>query len=218
MNNLKKTKPMKPIQHTWKVLALLILLPLSISFTQAQSVSPKEPIMTNAKITSTGELEIVPSKTSSEHDFEFLAGKWIMHNKKLKTRLNNCTEWEEFESTDENFGMILNGIGNTDIYKSTLDGKPFEGLTLRLFNPKTRLWSLYWVPSNTGIMDPPVVGSFEGNIGTFYGKDVFQGKPILVVFVWDKTDKDNPVWSQAFSPDNGLTWEWNFTNVSHRIK
>ena len=174
--------------------------------------------MTNAKITSTGELEIVPSKTSSEHDFEFLAGKWIMHNKKLKTRLNNCTEWEEFESTDENFGMILNGIGNTDIYKSTLDGKPFEGLTLRLFNPKTRLWSLYWVPSNTGIMDPPVVGSFEGNIGTFYGKDVFQGKPILVVFVWDKTDKDNPVWSQAFSPDNGLTWEWNFTNVSHRIK
>jgi len=67
-------------------------------------------------------------------------------------------------------------------------------------------------------MDPPVVGSFEGNIGTFYGKDVFRGKPILVVFVWDKTDKDNPVWSQAFSPDNGLTWEWNFTNVSHRIK
>src|SRR6266487_2080220 len=180
MNDLKKTKPMKPIQHTWRVLAFLILLPFPISFTQAQTVWPKEPIMTNAKITS--------------------------------------TEWEEFESTDENVGMILNGIGNTDIYKSTLDGKPFEGLTLRLFNPKTRLWSLYWVPSNTGVMDPPVVGSFEGNIGKFYGKDVFQGKPILVVFVWDKTDKDNPVWSQAFSPDNGKTWEWNFTNVSHRIK
>jgi hypothetical protein len=209
---------MKPIQHTWKVLAFLILLPLPSSFTQAQTVSSKEQVMTNARITSTGELEIIASKTSSQNDFDFLAGKWTMHNKKLKTRLNNCTEWEEFESTDENFGMILNGIGNTDIYKSTLDGKPFEGLTLRLFNPKTRLWSLYWVPSNTGVMDPPVVGSFEGNIGTFYGKDVFQGKPILVVFVWDKTDKDNPVWSQAFSPDNGLTWEWNFTNVSHRIK
>ena len=141
-----------------------------------------------------------------------------MHNKKLRTRLNNDTRWDEFESTDENFGTILNGIGNMDIYKSTVDGKPFEGLTLRLFNPKTKLWSLYWVPSNTGVMDPPVVGSFEGNIGTFYGKDVFKGKPILFVFVWDKTDKDNPIWSQAFSPDNGLTWEWNFTNVSHRIK
>ena len=87
---------MKPIQHTWKVLAFLILLPLPITFTQAQTVWPKEPILTNAKITSTGELEIVPSKASSEHDFEFLAGKWIMHNKKLKTRLNHCTEWTEF--------------------------------------------------------------------------------------------------------------------------
>ena len=209
---------MKPIQQTWKVLAFLSLLALPLSFTQAQTVSSKEQVMTNARITSTGELEIIPSKTSSQNDFDFLVGKWTMHNKKLKTRLNNCTEWEEFESTDENFGRVINGIGNTDIYKSTVDGKPFEGLTLRLFNPKTKLWSLYWVPSNTGVMDPPVVGSFEGNIGTFYGKDVFRGKPILVVFVWDKTDKDNPVWSQAFSPDNGLTWEWNFTNVSHRIK
>jgi hypothetical protein len=67
-------------------------------------------------------------------------------------------------------------------------------------------------------MDPPVVGSFEDNIGMFYCKDIFQGKPVLVLFKWDKTDKDNPVWSQAFSPDNGRTWEWNFTNLSHRIK
>jgi len=131
--------------------------------------------------------------------------------------LNNSNEWTEFQSSDENHN-ILDGIGNMDIYKTSFDGKPFEGLTLRLFNPKTKLWSLYWVASNTGVMDPPVVGSFEGNIGRFYAKDVFQGKPILMVFVWDKTDKDNPVWSQAFSPDNGVTWEWNWTNVSHRIK
>jgi hypothetical protein len=67
-------------------------------------------------------------------------------------------------------------------------------------------------------MDPPVVGSFEGNTGRFYCKDVFQGKAILVMFKWDKTNKDNPVWSQAFSPDNGLTWEMNFNNVSHKVK
>ncbi len=96
--------------------------------------------------------------------------------------------------------------------------KPYEGLTVRLFNPETKLWSLYWVDSNTGKMDPPVVGSFEGNVGKFYCKDVFQGKPILMMFVWDKTDKDNPIWYQAFSPDNGVSWEWNMTNVSHRIK
>jgi hypothetical protein len=212
---------MTHIQYTGKALALLISLALQISFTQAQTVWPKEPIMTNARITSTGELEIIPSKTSSQNDFDFLVGKWTMHNKKLKTRLNNCTEWMEFESTDENH-KILSGTADMDTYSTTempgQEGKLFEGITLRLFNPKTKLWSLYWVASNVGVMDPPVVGSFEGNIGKFYCKDVFQGKPILVIFVWDKTDKDNPVWSQAFSTDNGRTWEWNFTNVSHRIK
>jgi len=31
-----------------------------------------------------------------------------------------------------------------------------------------------------------------------------------VVFRWDTTDKENPVWSQAFSDDNGKNWEWNW--------
>ena len=131
--------------------------------------------------------------------------------------MNHCTEWAEFESTVE-MRPILNGIGNTDTYKETVNGRFLEGITIRLFNPKTRLWSIHWADSNAGVMDAPVVGSFEGNIGRFYAKDVFQGKPILVMFEWDKTDKDNPIWSQSFSPDNGLTWKMNHTNVSHRAK
>jgi hypothetical protein len=183
----------------------------------AQPVFPEAKLV-NAKITESGDLEIIPSKTSSHHDFDFLTGKWKMDNQRLKTRLKNSNEWESFESLDENYGPILKGIGNMDIYKATFSGKPMEGLTLRLFNPQTRLWSLYWVASTTGVLDPPVIGSFEGNIGRFYCKDVYQGTPVLVMFHWDKTDKDNPVWSQAFSADNGLTWEWNWTNVSHRMK
>ena len=76
----------------------------------------------------------------------------------------------EFESTDENH-KILSGTADMDTYSTTempgQEGKLFEGVTLRLFNPKTKLWSLYWVASNVGVMDPPVVGSFEGNIGKF---------------------------------------------------
>jgi hypothetical protein len=176
--------------------------------------------MVNSKVDASGELVITASKTSSFHDFDFLHGKWTMDNKRLKSRLDNCKEWIEYKSTAENFGSILNGIGNMDIYRTSynqVNDKPYEGITLRLFNPQTRLWSLYWADSNLGVMDPPVVGSFEGSVGTFYCKDVFKGKQILVMFKWDKTDPENPVWSQAFSPDNGLTWEMNLTNVSHRI-
>ncbi|MEO7989983.1 MAG: hypothetical protein ABI663_10605 [Chryseolinea sp.] len=201
-----------------KSLTTITFILSAVASVNAQINWPTGPMMANAKVNSSGDLEITASKTSSEHDFEFLSGKWRMKHSRLKTRLQNNNEWSEFESTDENFGMMLNGLGNTDIYRATIDGKPFEGFTLRLFNPKTKLWNLYWVASNTGVLDPPVVGSFDGTIGRFYCKDIYQGTPVIVMFVWDKINPNEPVWYQAFSPDNGKTWEWNWTNTSYRIK
>ncbi|NJN34641.1 MAG: hypothetical protein HC817_10685 [Saprospiraceae bacterium] len=161
------------------------------------------------KINKRGKLTIKPSATSSKHDFDFFVGKWRLENKKLKTRLNNCTEWEEFESTQEMY-TILQGGGNIDNFLANFDGNVYEGMSLRLFNPRTRLWAIYWADTNRGILDPPTMGSFEGNFGYFFTKDIFEGKKILVVFRWDIRDKNNPVWSQAFSDDNGTTWEWNW--------
>jgi hypothetical protein len=169
------------------------------------------------RFTEKGELDIQPSATSSVNDFDYLVGKWKLSDRKLKSRLTKSTEWISFESTVE-MKKLLNGIGNMDIYRTIVDGKPFEGVALRLFNPKTRLWSIYWADSNVGVLDPPVVGSFDGNIGKFYCKDKYNGINVIVLFLWDKTDTENPVWSQAFSPDNGVTWEWNATNTSHRVK
>lgn len=199
------------------VFACSVIVSLALS---AVAQIPNDFKMVNASIGKDGELVIKASAGSSKHDFDFLAGKWTMDNKRLKTRLNKCTEWVEYKSSDENLGTLLNGIGNLDIYRTQynqVNNETYEGITLRLFNPKTQLWSLYWVDSNLGVLDPPVVGSFEGNVGTFYCKDTFQGKNILVMFQWDKTDPNNPVWAQAFSEDNGVTWEMNMTNVSHRV-
>ncbi len=109
-----------------------------------------------------------------------------------------------------------------DTHRSTqwpgMNGKKFEGVTLRLFVPKKRLWRLYWVVSNVGVLDPPVVGSFENGIGHFFTKDTFNGKNIIMMFRWDARNKNKPIWSQAFSADNGKTWEWNWFNVSEKLK
>jgi hypothetical protein len=155
------------------------------------------------------DLDITASKTSSPDDFDFLFGKWRVHNKKLNKRLANCDEWTEFEALGE-CRRILNGYGNTDSFKTDFDGKLFEGMTLRLFNPHTKLWSIYWADSNVVILDVPQIGSFENRIGEFYARDVFEGKPIIVKFRWNAADAENPVWSQAFSADEGKTWEWNW--------
>lgn len=165
----------------------------------------------------TGELNIIPSPTSSKNDFDFFAGHWNIRNRKLKTRLNGCDEWIEFDAKQEMF-KVLNGAGNVDFFRTMIEGLPFEGMTLRLFNPQTRLWSIYWADSNVAVLDKPVAGSFEKGIGRFYSTDIFNGKDILVAFVWDATNPDEPVWSQAFSDDNGKTWEWNWYMYMSRIK
>jgi len=153
-------------------------------------------------------LKIGASKTSSQSDFSFYPGKWKIRERRLKTRLKNGNDWKEYHTTEE-VRKILNGLGYVGQYRATFNNLPFEGMALHLFDPATKLWSNYWVDSSRGVMEPVVVGSFENKIGTFYGKDTFENKPIDVMFRWDITDANNPVWSQAFSADGGKTWETN---------
>jgi len=169
------------------------------------------------QFTAEGEILISPSSTSSKQDFDFFEGKWKLQNKKLKDRLCNCNEWLEFESTQEMY-RVLNGIGNIDNFLATFDGVPFEGMTVRLFNPATKLWSIYWADSNLGVLDRPVLGSFENNVGHFFTKDIYKGKNVITVFRWDARDKNNPVWSQAMSADNGISWEWNWYMYMSRME
>jgi hypothetical protein len=158
---------------------------------------------------SVSEWRIPPSQGSSEKDFDFLVGEWEVHNKKLKSRLTNCDEWSEFDFLVE-CRKILKGFGSIDSYRTLVDNVSFEAMALRLFNPETRLWTIYWANSNAVVLEAPVIGSFDREIGTFYGSDVWEGQRVIVRFRWDKTARDLPVWSQAFSPDDGKTWEWNW--------
>jgi hypothetical protein len=208
-------------QKAMKYLIAVLLFAICDMARAQETVLAADPTLPIPKINfdEKGEPKITASATSSPNDFDFLVGKWKMHNRHLNKRLANCKDWTEFDSSDENT-KILSDTADTDIYSTTefpgQEGKLFQGLTLRLFNPKTRLWSLYWVASNTGTIDPPVVGSFENGVGHFFGKDTLNGKPIIVMFRWDARNKERPVWGQAFSANNGKTWEWNFFNISER--
>ena len=164
-----------------------------------------------------GALVIEASPTSSVHDFDYLVGNWKLRNRKLKSRLTHSTEWISFDSRVE-MHQILNGVGNIDKYTDNASGTPYEGVALRLFDTRTKLWSIYWADSNSGHLDPPVVGSFENRIGHFFARDTFKGQNIIVVFRWDARNPQLPIWSQAFSTDEGKTWEWNSINVSERAR
>lgn len=162
------------------------------------------------------DLHIAATNNSSPTDFDFHVGGWTIHNKALKTRLKNSDEWFEFESTCETH-KILNGFGNVNQYRFEKNAMPFdEGLVLRLFNPQTRLWTINWADSKSVALDVPVVGSFEGKVGTFFSHDSFEDAPIIVRAVYDATEPNAVVWSQAFSPDKGKTFETNWVMTARR--
>ncbi|MGE5625217.1 MAG: hypothetical protein ACM3ZT_06695 [Bacillota bacterium] len=149
------------------------------------------------------------------HDFDFLYGKWKMPNHRLVKRLTGSHEWEDFMSYDE-CRPLPGGLGNEDFYK-TDHWKDFMGMTTRTYDKKTGLWRIYWVDNyfSGGVIEAPVVGKFEGNVGVFEAPDTFDGKPIIVRFTWTvhpKGDKVVADWAQAFSADGGKTWETNWTN------
>ena len=159
---------------------------------------------------------VIPSPESSAKDFEFYEGKWTIRNKRLRTLFANANDWYEFDAT-EVIEKRLDGLGYVGKYQCLLDEKPFEGLAVHLFDPKTKLWSNWWADSIRGTMDPPVIGSFENKIAKFYAKDTWNGKEVDLAFHWDTTDKDNPVWKQSFSLDKGKTWEANWFMYYKRV-
>jgi hypothetical protein len=141
--------------------------------------------------------------------FDFEAGRWRVHNRRLRERLKGSTEWDEFESTVA-ARPILGGQGNEEEYRTGFAGG-FVGMAFRFFDPVTQRWSIYWADSRRGVLEPPVVGSFAGDTGTFLGSDTFEGRPILMRFIWSRVTTATPRWEQAFSADGGKTWETNWT-------
>jgi hypothetical protein len=93
-----------------------------------------------------------------------------------------------------------------------LPGDRYRGMSLRTYDPDQDRWSIYWLDSRRpGVLFPPVVGGFDKGIGTFYGDDEHDGRAIRVRFLWSRIAAESARWEQAFSLDEGNSWETNWT-------
>ena len=146
---------------------------------------------------------------SSHHGFDFLFGTWQIANRRLTSHLTGSTTWEDFPATGA-CRPILGGIGNVDSFSARRDGRDFEGGSYRLYNSETDEWSIYWADNITATLQPPVIGRFHSGLGEFSGQDTHEGTPVLVRFRWTEITADSARWEQAFSPDDGATWEVNW--------
>lgn len=141
------------------------------------------------------------------NDFDFLIGSWHVVNRRLTTLFAGSDDWEEFPGIST-CRHILGGGGNTDeIIFPTLGS---SGFTLRLFDVEREEWSISWASSRTGLLYPPVVGTFADGRGDFYGDDTHDGKPIKAHFIWSDITATSARWEQEFSADGGQAWETNW--------
>jgi len=144
------------------------------------------------------------------HDFDFLLGRWTVQHRRLKGRLEHSSDWETFAGTCET-RLILGGQANVDDNVLELPHGAYRAVTMRVFDPSTKTWAIWWFDSrHAHDLDPPVVGGFRNGVGTFFADDRFKGKPIKVRFIWSDITSTKARWEQAFSEDGGATWETNW--------
>jgi hypothetical protein len=152
------------------------------------------------------------------HDFDFLWGGWRIENRRLRSRLTGSNDWEEFTAR----GIcrpILGGSGNVDDFVPLAgsDWLGYEGGALRLYDPATERWSIYWFDNVVHGLLPPVHGAFENAVGEFLGIDDLRGQPVQVRFRWSDISPISARWEQAFSRDGGQTWEINWIMSFSRV-
>ena len=144
-----------------------------------------------------------------ENNFDFLNGMWTSTQRRLREPLTGSDDWYEFPGHLRNWN-VMDGAGNVDELTCHTEG--FSGLTVRLYDQKTGDWSIYWASSTLGLSFEPQVGRFgEDGRGVFLGKDVHKGQPVKVVYIWSDITDETARWEQAFSVDDGQTWETNWT-------
>lgn len=164
--------------------------------------------------------QAAPSSTAEprdgSRDFDWEIGSWTTQLRYLPEPLTGSTRWVEYRGTSE-VRAVLGGRANlVELSVEGASGK-IEGVSLRLYNPKARQWTLNFANVRSGLLTSPVTGAFdEKGRGTFYGVDTVNDRTVLVRFVISDVTPDSARFEQAFSADGGASWETNWIAVDRR--
>jgi hypothetical protein len=152
-----------------------------------------------------------------QHDFDFHFGKWNTHIRRLVNPLSGSTTWVELNGT-VTVRKIWDGRANLEELEAGNATTHFQGLTIFLYNPESHQWSQDFASiSNGTLSQPPMIGEFKNGRGELFAQDIFNGRTILVRFVWSDITPNSHHVEQSFSDDGGKTWEPNFVADLTRI-
>ena len=157
------------------------------------------------------------NQSDGQHDFDFEIGTWKTRLRRLQRPLSASTTWLEYEGTTV-VRKVLDGRANLVELKVAGPAGRIEGLSLRLYEPQLRQWSLNFANITDGKLTTPSIGAFKNGRGEFHNEDTYNGRPIMVRFIITKVTQDQYRFEQSFSDDGGKTWEVNWIAIDTRVK
>src|SRR5262245_61530648 len=158
-----------------------------------------------------------PAQADHQHDFDFEFGSWKTHIRRLLHPLSGSQEWTDLDGTSV-VRKVWDGranLGELEVANSTTH---LEGLSMRIYNPESRKWSIYCSNAKDGALGTAMVGQFNNGRGEFYDQETFRGSAIFVRFIFSDITAASFRLEQAFSADGGKTWEPNWIATFVRQK
>ena len=212
MNRTEHTELQRTSGRGWRVYLRRCFLLCSI----AVLLHTLEALAQQSSETAKASLQPVASERDRQHDFDFEIGTWKTHLSRLLHPLTGSSTWVEYEGTTV-VRKVWNGRAN--LVELKVDGPKgqIEALSLRLYNPQSRQWSLNFANSKDGALSQPTIGEFKNGRGQFFDQETLNDRAILVRFVISDITPKSCRFEQAFSKDGGKTWEVNWIATDTRV-
>ncbi len=149
------------------------------------------------------------AKNDGQRAFDFEFGAWKTHLRVLLHPLTDSHTWVDYEGTST-VRKVWDGRANLGELEVGDASTHIEGLSLRLYNPQTGQWNIYWANSKEGILGQPMTGGFKNGRGEFFDQETIAGKALFVRFIFSDITPGSFHFEQSFSSDGGKSWEPNW--------
>lgn len=148
--------------------------------------------------------------------FNFAIGTWKTHLSLRLHPLTGSTAWVQYDGTRV-VHKLWDGRANLAELKADGPAGHLELASLQQYNPGSHQWSLNVASSSAGTLGMPTVGGFKNGRGEFYDHETYAGRPIVIRFIISDITPNSAHFEQAFSADDGKTWEVNWVATDTRI-
>lgn len=147
------------------------------------------------------------AQRDGQHDFEFNIGVWRTHITRILDPFSKSVTTSAALDGTVTVRPVWGGRALLEEIEADGPNGHWEGLTLFLYNPRSHQWSQVFANSKTGVLNPPLIGTFQDGRGELIAQDAVDGSSILVRGVWSGIAPNAHTYEESYSDDGGRTWK-----------